>query len=131
MATCASIVGYKLANDEGEDSVSLVPILRGVDKQVRETAIIQSISGMTSVRKGEWKLIAGSGSGGWTKGRDEYPGQLYNLAEDLGEKNNLFAEHPAKVGELTVLFKQLVESGRSTPGDPQKNDEQVQWNRMK
>ena len=127
MATCADIVGTKLANNEGEDSYSLLPLLKGVEKPVRETAVSQSIRGMSAVRKGKWKMIFGKGSGGWAKGSDEHPAQLYDLANDLGEKKNLYAEQPEKVEELTKLMQTLVDNGRSTPGAKQKNDVTVNW----
>jgi len=51
-------------------------------------------------------------------------GQLYNLAEDAGEKNNLAAEHPEKVAELTARLVQLkADDARSPqPGPPKKED---------
>jgi len=130
MATCAAIVGYDLADDEGEDSVSILPLLRGAEGPARETAISQSSQGLLSIRRGPWKLIAGKGSGGWTKGHDEHPGQLYNLADDLGETTNLYAARPEIVAELTSLLQKQVEAGRSTPGPRQSNDVPVRWNRM-
>ena len=52
------------------------------------------------------------GSGGFYDGYDPsiaaanpYPGQLYNLATDIGESNNLYAEYPQKVEELTEAWK--------------------------
>ena len=130
MATCAAIVGAKLPDDAGEDSVSLLPIFGGSDKPVRETAVGQSIRGMSAVRKGNWKMIFGRGSGGWGKGSDKHPAQLYDLASDLGETTNLYAERPELVKELTALMKSIVENGRSTPGTHQKNDVQVNWRRF-
>ncbi len=50
------------------------------------------------------------------------PVQLYNLAEDLGETKNLAAAMPEKVAEMQVLLENLITNGRSTPGEPQKND---------
>ncbi|MCA9208340.1 MAG: hypothetical protein KDA55_08305, partial [Planctomycetales bacterium] len=42
-------------------------------------------------------------------------GQLYNLANDLGEQNNLSAEHPEKLAELSAMLKQIRQAGRSRP----------------
>ncbi|MDP6928782.1 MAG: arylsulfatase, partial [Planctomycetota bacterium] len=58
------------------------------------------------------------------------PGQLYNLADDLAETNNLYGEQAATVNELTALMEQLVSNGRSTTGSAQKNDVQVRWKRF-
>jgi arylsulfatase A-like enzyme len=130
MATCAEIVGAKLPSNAGEDSVSILPLLKGVDEPVRESAVSQSMRGLLSVRKGDWKMIFGRGSGGWTKGNDEHPAQLYNLKSDLAETSNLYAEEPKLAQSLTMLMKSIVENGRSTPGAKQKNDVQVKWRRF-
>ena len=134
VATIAEIVGFDLPPGAGEDSVSLMPVLRDPDKSTRDSLICQGGNGLLSIRRGRWKLIAGPGSGGfWSKppGNDKQPGQLYNLAEDLPETQNRFDAEPTLAIELTALLKEQVESGRSTPGPPQKNDVPVKWNRLK
>ncbi|MFW6292259.1 MAG: sulfatase family protein, partial [Spirochaetota bacterium] len=51
MATCAEIVGARLAPDEGEDSVSFMPMLRGaVTTATRSFAIHHSAAGVFAVR---------------------------------------------------------------------------------
>ena len=58
MATCADIVGAKLPDDAGEDSVSILPDLLGTAKSpVREATIHQSPKGDLAIRQGFWKLI--------------------------------------------------------------------------
>jgi len=42
---------------------------------------------------------------------------------------NLVATEPAVVAKLEQQLKQLVDSGRSTPGAPQQNDVAVRWER--
>jgi arylsulfatase A-like enzyme len=130
LATCADIIGATLPANAGEDSVSFLPLLSGEEKPVREHAISQSMRGLLSIRRGQWKLIAGRGSGGWSKGQDEHPAQLYNLEDDLAETRNLWAEKGAIATELTTLLEKLVNDGRSTPGPPQKNDVPVKWRRF-
>ena len=130
MATCAAVVGVKLPATAAEDSVNLLPLLQGGDAPVREHAVSQSSGGLIGLRQGSWKLIFGPGSGGWGKGRDEQPAQLYDLADDLGEMKNLYTERPDKVKELTALMERLVNNGRSTPGPMQKNDQPFDWKRF-
>ena len=130
MATCAEIVEHKLADRTGEDSFSIVSLLRGATKPIRKHAINQSSGGLLALRRGPWKLIFGKGSGGWTKGKDEHPAQLYNLEEDLGETVNLYAQRPKIVAELTKLMRQIVTDGRSSPGKKSKNDVVVKWDRV-
>ena len=131
LATFADILGHELPANAGEDSFSLLPLFDDPATPVRPHAINQSISGMLAVRQGPWKLIFGQGSGGWTEGGDQHPAQLYNLADDLGETHNLYAEHPERVAAMTSLMEKLVADGRSTPGDRQKNDVTVRgWQRF-
>ena len=110
MATLADIFGAKLPASAGEDSFSLLPLLRGEDRPVREHAVSCAANGIQGVRKGPWKLVCTA------------PPQLYNLADDLGETKNLAAEQPERVTELLALREKLIADGRSTPGEPQKND---------
>lgn len=122
LATCAEIVGAPLPDQAGEDSFSLLPLLRGVRETVRENAVSQSSGGTLALRRGDWKMIFGKGSGGWGKGAVETPGQLYHLKEDLAEKTNIYAEHPDIVAEMTALMTKIITEGRSSPGKPQRND---------
>lgn len=130
IATCAEILGTKLPANAGEDSVSILPLLRGGDQPVRDGAVNQSSGGLPAVRSGPWKLVFGPGSGGWSKGGDTPPIQLYNLAEDLAESKNLCADKPEIVAELTALMDRIVAAGRSTPGAAQPNDVRVNWKRF-
>lgn len=125
MATLAAIWGAKLPESAGEDSFNILPLLRGEDRPIREQAVNCSSNGLPSVRAGSWKLILGPGSGGWSKGGDGQPVQLYNLESDLGETRNLAAEQPARVAEMKALMETLIVRGRSTPGAIQKNDMRV------
>jgi len=126
MRTLADILGTTLPDNAGEDSVSLLPLLRGEDKPVRENAVSASSQGTPAVRLGNWKYIPAPGSGGWGTGGDQsQPVQLYNLADDIGETKNLAAAQPERVAEMKSLLEKLITDGRSTPGAPQKNDVEV------
>lgn len=154
MATCAEILGAKLPDNAGEDSFSLLPLFKGNNQPVRETAVNQSVKGLMAVRRGPWKLIfaprcprlvdrryKASPEGPWevvyapdpsaeSKGYGKYPAQLYHLGRDLAETNNLYAKKPEIVAELTGLMDKLVQDGRSTPGSAQQNDVPVKWKRF-
>jgi len=132
MATCAEIIGYKLLDNEGEDSYSLVSSFknRNSSQPLREATVHHSINGSFALRKNEWKLIMCPGSGGWSYPRpndkaalEDLPNiQLYNLSLDPGEKDNLVESSPEKVKELNELLIKYIAEGRSTPGTIQKND---------
>ena len=126
MATFAEIFGAKLPANAGEDSFSLLPLLSGGTKPVREHSVSCSIRGVPSIRKNSWKYLPVPGSGGWGKGGDQsQPIQLYDLSKDLGERANLAAKLPERVNELKALLESLIARGRSNPGPKQKNDVQV------
>lgn len=118
MATLADIFGVTLPANAGEDSVSLMPLLRGQEEPIHEAVVHQSFSGVFAIRVGPWKLILGPGEGH----PNGSPSRLYDLAIDPGETNDVAAAHPAEVDRLTTLLKKLVADGRSTPGAKQKND---------
>lgn len=122
MATLADIIDYNLPSDAGEDSISNLPVWEGKPsrKPLREAIVHHSINGSFSIRKGNWKLELCPGSGGWSYPR---PGQepdgsphiqLYDLAKDIGERTNVYAEYPEVVMELTNLLEKYIQNGRST-----------------
>jgi arylsulfatase A len=133
MATCADILGVKLPDNAGEDSVSMLPALLGRRSRAgRETIVHHSINGRFAIRQGNWKLELCPGSGGWGKPGDvaaKQQGlpevQLYDLSNDIGETKNVQAEHPALVARLRKQLEQQIANGRSTPGAKQTNDTRV------
>ena len=134
MATCAEILGVKLPDDAGEDSVSILPALMGKEiAPLRAAVVHHSISGKFAVRQGNWKLELCAGSGGWGKPGDAEATkqglpdvQLYDLSTDVAESKNLQAEHPDVVARMTKILEQQIANGRSTPGAKQKNDAAIQ-----
>ncbi|MBA4068062.1 MAG: hypothetical protein C0501_31035 [Isosphaera sp.] len=122
LATLAEVFSAKLPATAGEDSVSLMPLLRGEDKPIHEAVVHHSSTGVFAIRSGKWKLILGPGSGA-TDGTKPH---LYDLTADIGEKTDLAAKHPEEVKRLTELMEKFVADGRSTPGEKQKNDVAVQ-----
>lgn len=140
LATLAEIVGHEIPEDAAEDSVSLLPVIRGHDQSrpLHEAIINHSISGHFAVRSGDWKLLFCRGSGGWSEPREPAalkqelpPVQLYNLKKDPKESTNVHDQHPDIVDRLTAILRQYVESGRSTPGKRTLNfNGQVHWGNL-
>jgi arylsulfatase A len=130
MATCAELLGTKLPDNAGEDSISLLPALLGTAKTpLREALVHHSIDGAFAIRQGKWKLALCGDSGGWS---DPKPGsaeakalpetQLYDLTADPGETHNLLASETEVTAKLTRLLEDYIAHGRSTPGAKQIND---------
>ena len=110
-ATVQELAVAEAVGPSGQDSQSLLPLLRGETERGREVAVHHSSRGMFAIRKGDWKLIEGRGSGGFTVPRtlDGPGGQLYNLADDPRETLNLYAERPEVVAELSDQLRRIRE----------------------
>jgi arylsulfatase A len=109
-ATAGELTGYRNPGTEGPDSFSFLQALtrKKSSSPLRTSIIHHSIDGMFAITAGDWKLIDGKGSGGWSaKGKPEDPeGQLYNMKTDPGETENLYDANPELV---SVMRKQLDE----------------------
>lgn len=130
MATCSEITGIELPENAGEDSFSILPILKNESQNSPyEYVVHHSINGKFSIRNSTWKLEFASGSGGWSAPTDEKASaenltaiQLYNMDEDVEESRNLYDSYPEIVSALTAELEKIVSNGRSTPGQKQPND---------
>jgi arylsulfatase len=72
---------------------SLAPIFAGAERAGHE-ALFWELNGHRAARKGDWKIVA------VPKG----PWELYDLATDRGETNDLVKEQPEKLDELVALY---------------------------
>ncbi len=133
MATCAEIVGAELGTDEGEDSVSFMPMLRGaVATPTRSFAIHHSAAGIFAVRarvpgrEGAWVLVDAASGGDneepdWFRAERRYephnePRELYNLTDDLSQRRNLHEQEPDIAREMgAILDRSKCESGTRGP----------------
>jgi arylsulfatase A len=131
LATCVNIAGGNLPDAAGEDSVSWLPLFKGTDEAVRSHVVHHSIQGKFAIRDRQWKLVLCPGSGGWSKNDAEAAEeglplvQLYDMDIDPEEQHNLHDKHPEKVREMITLLESIVAEGRSTPGENQENDVEV------
>jgi arylsulfatase A-like enzyme len=123
-ATCRELLGDKPVAGKTIDSYSILPVvLQQADTVPGQEAIVHHSSmGHFAVRQGDWKLIERPGSGGFSEPAQYQPaagepaGQLYNLADDPQETDNLYDKFPAKVAQLqTVLDKIRGTSGELIP----------------
>jgi arylsulfatase A-like enzyme len=106
----------------------MLPVLLGkTTKPIRDHTLHQTISLALAIRQGDWKYLDHKGSGGNNYARGalrkfaipdnapDAPGQLYNLARDPGEKDNLAAGNPQLVKQLKARLEEFKASGRSAP----------------
>jgi arylsulfatase A len=122
MATVAAITGTSLPDNAAEDSFNLLPAyLEKHTRPIRPDIIHHSISGMFSLRRGNWKLEEGLGSGGFSPPATVEPGeggpkgQLYDLAQDPAELNNLYQKRTDVVDNLATLLEKYKAQGHTRP----------------
>jgi arylsulfatase A-like enzyme len=128
LPTSLAAAGVELDPAWKLDGVNLLPYLKGEKTEAPHDALFWRFGQQIAIRKGDWKLVksaadgtrAGAGAGAAsTKGA-----KLYNLANDIGEKNDLAANHPDKVKDLSDAWNAwdatLVDP-KWTPGGPRRN----------
>ncbi|MDF1825364.1 MAG: arylsulfatase [Verrucomicrobiales bacterium] len=149
MATLAELTGEAPADNEGPDSISFLGLLEDPEFEgVRESLVARG-SRAHSYREGEWKLIVGPGSGSnglfasrpdsntaWKNALESYGGkpggledlkvaefvQLYHLAVDPEESNDLSSREPERLKAMMEALEKVFEAGRSRPGTALPND---------
>ncbi len=122
MRTIANIVDFPLDVDDAPDSFDIGPALldRGREQPIRDHLIHHSGNGTFAIRVGNWKLIRGRSSGGFTQytpppGAPE--GQLYDLSADPGEQQNLYRDHPDVVARLGSALDEIITGPASWRSD--------------
>lgn len=105
-------LALKPAKGQLFDGASILPALKGdplADKAVfqffpHNPGVPDWLPPAVSVHRGDWKLIRIFHAG--EKGAHRH--LLFNLRDDLGEKNNLTAQKPEMVVELDVLIEKFL-----------------------
>ena len=87
------------------DGISMVPTLLGRKQRPHEFFYWEYLAGgkfAQAVRMGDWKGI---------RAATEEPLELYNLAQDIGEKNDVAAAHPDIIKKIeAIMEREHVES---------------------
>ena len=127
MATCAELTGAQLPSGAAEDSISVLPLLQGqVDEPVRRSAVHHSCAGRFAVRQDDWVFIdAPSGDDNrepdWFKAErgysdHDFPGELFNLKDDIAERQNLYGQHPDIVRNMSRRLEEIKVQGEALAG---------------
>ena len=91
---------------------SLVPVFKNINIEW-ERILLWEHEGNRAVRKGDWKLVSryDQDAGGFT------PWELYNLAKDRTELNDLSSDLPDKTKEMIELYEKMAREAEVTPWD--------------
>lgn len=107
LPTALAAAGVDLKPEWKLDGVNLLPYLTGEKPEPPHEELLWRFGGQLAIRKGDWKLVKAPGiaanpeNWGGTQATTE-GAELYNLAADIGETNNLAAQNPDKVKELAA-----------------------------
>ncbi len=93
-ATAAGVSGAILDDRKRYDGVNLIPYLKNEDESAPHQSLFWRVGTRAAIRVGDWKLLRNPRRG---QG-DQW--ELYNLANDISESNDLSATHPEKRAEL-------------------------------
>lgn len=111
MATFAAIAERRLGEHDAPDSFNMLPALLGEETKqpLRDHLVLHTNGkGPLGLRKGPWMLV--------TRDRaNSKETELYNLSDDLSEKNNVARQHPEDVKALSQQLKDIQQKERTRP----------------
>ena len=114
MPTLLELVGAPQAKPKKIDGISLAPTLLGRRQDPRPFLYREfpSYGGQQAVRVGDWKAVRQNMNDG------NLEVELYHLAQDIGERNNIADRHPEVASELTALMEREHTPSRLFPLKP-------------
>jgi arylsulfatase A-like enzyme len=118
LSSLATLSGQPLPDDAAPDSMNVLPALLGKSPQGRRELVEDA--GVLSLVDGDWKLIQPSDRPAMNKNTHTELGnapepQLYNLANDPGEKNNVATQQPQRVQAMLQRLAQIRAGNRTRP----------------
>lgn len=125
--TLAKLAGASLEQKQPLDGRDIWPVIAQGKPSPHDVILLNTVKRTGAVRMGDWKLVRNGKwdddeeNGGEKLTKEEKQKQklarrdapdtveLFNLAQDLSEKNNLAAQQPDKVRELTAKLDVFVD----------------------
>ncbi len=127
--TLVTLAGGSLQQPLPLDGADVWQTITANAKSPHDAILLCASPNRAAVRSGDWKLLMGVNTSARrtnvnsnnpqarrTAADGEPPVELYNLANDLGEKNNVASQYPEKVAELKTMLRQLLQ-GAVPPGE--------------
>jgi arylsulfatase A len=127
MATLAAITDFQLPDENcAEDSFNILPLWKGSTEPVRTTLVHNTKKDHYAIRHLDWLLVDGKDgyisrrNDKWEQKRgypsdDEGQFELYNLANDISQKQNLATANPQLVKSLANTLHTIRTSPATAP----------------
>lgn len=98
LPTAAALAGIKDVSERKLDGVNLIPYLSGAAAGSAHPELYWRMGDRRALRMGDWKIVHAGRNQSW---------ELYNLANDIGEADDLAREHPKQLARLRQRFDEL------------------------
>ena len=114
LATFANLVGARIPEGAGPDSLNMLPALLGTDRTGRDHLVEQA--GVLSLRMGPWKYIESGRGAALNKqvnietGNAPQP-QLFQLEQDPSEQTSIAEKNPEQIKIMASLLNRVRELG--------------------
>ena len=120
--TIATALEVEVPTGAAPDSLNQLEVWRGRARSVRSELVHNTYEDRWALRQDHWLFVnANNGAStrvpAWFRESEELasadtPGQLFDLAADIGQKNNLWSEEPDIVKRMTQRLHELRQSPR-------------------
>jgi arylsulfatase A-like enzyme len=101
--TLLCVAGCAAADAPGEDGRNVWPVITGTLRAPAPRTFYWKTPNASAVRQGDWKLVAAKGGTSF---------ELYNLADDPYEKNDLASREPGRLAELKARLEAIGKNDR-------------------
>ena len=125
MATISKAIGYDIEEGQAEDSLDLMPVISGKQKDFRKSLVINNK--YWGMRHGDWVYLEDADKNrlkadylkarGYTKETSKYA--LYNIKKDLGQRNNVMDQYP----EIKKKLQAMLDQAKKEEGGKKKKNE--------
>jgi len=113
LASFSKLINCTIPASDATDSKDMLDVFLGKSNTGRSVLVEQGSA--LAIIKDDWKYISPSNGIAYDKQTGIETGnlpspQLYNLKEDVGEKNNLAVKYPEKVKEMAALLDNIKQN---------------------
>ena len=106
LASFAGMLKQEIPDGAAPDSRNCLGAFLGEDAQ--GSPVILEQASRLAIRKGPWKYIEAAAA---RRKRGNRPAELYHVETDVGEQNNVIAEHPDAARQLATLLETYRRQG--------------------